>query len=64
MERPSNSADSDDFNSDATERKIWIALAQNHDVHVRAFNFTTPIDLCLHNDAVRALGGPLVYHSP
>jgi predicted kinase len=53
-------ASPDAMNSDHTVRKIWVSIAQKYDVQVRAFNFTAPVDLCLHNDSVRALGGPLV----
>ena len=35
-------------------------MAKKHEVAVDAVYFTSPTDLCLHNDSVRALGGPLV----
>jgi hypothetical protein len=50
----------DGINSNRIARRAWISIAQKHDVHARAFNFLAPVDLCLHNDTVRALGGPLV----
>lgn len=50
----------DGINSDSTVRKIWVSIAQKHGIQARAINFVTPVDLCLHNDSVRALGGPLV----
>lgn len=35
-------------------------MAAKHGVAADAFYFTSTTDLCLHNDTVRALGGPLV----
>jgi bifunctional polynucleotide phosphatase/kinase len=50
----------DGINSDPTVRKVWVSIAQKCGVDARAFNFIAPVDLCLHNDSVRALGGPQV----
>lgn len=52
--------DIDDVNATLESRNEWILLAQKHHIQIRAFSFTSPSDLCLHNDSVRALGGPLV----
>lgn len=38
----------------------WISMASKHGVAADAILFTSLTDLCLHNDTVRALGGPLV----
>src|SRR5438046_542675 len=42
----------------------WITLARNHGIQSNAFFFATPVDLCVHNETVRTLGGNLVYHLP
>ncbi|KAF2465858.1 PNK3P-domain-containing protein [Lindgomyces ingoldianus] len=47
----------DDTNTTAAARKLWISLASRFKIRVYAIHFTTPADLCLHNDSVRALGG-------
>lgn len=47
----------DDLNIDNATRKPWVSLARKHQVKVQAFYFTTPVDLCLHNDSFRALAG-------
>lgn len=50
----------DDLNIDIESRITWISLAAKHGVAADAICFTSSTDLCLHNDTVRALGGPLV----
>jgi bifunctional polynucleotide phosphatase/kinase len=57
---PNRSEPPDGINPDPKTRQTWVQIAKKHNIPIRAFNFTTPSDLCLHNDAVRALGGPLV----
>ncbi|OCK74810.1 putative DNA 3'-phosphatase Tpp1 [Lepidopterella palustris CBS 459.81] len=52
-----NSVVIDNSNTKIADRRIWISLASKHNIRVRALHFTTPVDLCLHNDTVRALGG-------
>jgi bifunctional polynucleotide phosphatase/kinase len=63
MKQTSNNLSSDGINSDPTARKGYALLAQNLGVPAQVLHFTTPADLCLHNDSVRALGGPLVSSS-
>lgn len=50
----------DDMNIDIESRSIWISMAVKHRVAAYAVLFMSSTDLCLHNDTVRALGGPLV----
>jgi bifunctional polynucleotide phosphatase/kinase len=50
----------DDLNIEIKSRITWISMAAKHGVAADAFVFTSSTDLCLHNDTVRALGGPLV----
>jgi bifunctional polynucleotide phosphatase/kinase len=47
----------DDINIDTKSRKVWLTLAQKYGLQARALHFTTPTELCLHNDSFRALGG-------
>jgi bifunctional polynucleotide phosphatase/kinase len=53
----------DDLNIDIALRKRWIILARKYHAVVQAFYFTTPVDLCLHNDSFRALAGLEVAHT-
>ncbi|PVH92059.1 PNK3P-domain-containing protein [Periconia macrospinosa] len=46
----------DDLHTRASERNSWVTLARNHSARTVAIFFTAPLDLCIHNDAVRALG--------
>ncbi|KAH8804489.1 polynucleotide kinase 3 phosphatase-domain-containing protein [Xylogone sp. PMI_703] len=50
----------DDLNIDPSSRQPWISLAIKHGIPAHALHFTAPVDLCLHNDSVRAFGGPLM----
>jgi bifunctional polynucleotide phosphatase/kinase len=50
----------DDTNIDVESRSIWISIAAKHQIAADAVFFMSSTDLCLHNDSVRALGGPLV----
>ncbi|CAI6284822.1 unnamed protein product [Periconia digitata] len=46
----------DDINHNCAVREPWVALARKQGVRIAAVYFSTPAKLCLHNDAVRALG--------
>ncbi|KAI0886601.1 PNK3P-domain-containing protein [Annulohypoxylon maeteangense] len=50
----------DDLNIDIESRTTWISMAAKHGISADAFCFMSPTNLCLHNDTVRALGGPLM----
>ncbi|KAL6693233.1 polynucleotide kinase 3 phosphatase domain-containing protein [Trichoderma pleuroticola] len=50
----------DDMNLDIESRSTWISIAAKHGITANAALFMSSTDLCLHNDTVRALGGPLV----
>ncbi|EAQ90220.1 hypothetical protein CHGG_02155 [Chaetomium globosum CBS 148.51] len=45
----------DNTNADVDTRSQWIALARKHKVPIRCFWFQTPLQLCEHNAAARAL---------
>ncbi|KAK4160258.1 polynucleotide kinase 3 phosphatase-domain-containing protein [Cladorrhinum sp. PSN259] len=45
----------DATNPDPDTRSQWIELAKKHKTPVRCVWFKTPLELCLHNDAVRGL---------
>ncbi|KAK3949580.1 PNK3P-domain-containing protein [Pseudoneurospora amorphoporcata] len=49
----------DNTNPDPDTRKQWVELAQKQGVPVRCVWFRTPLVVCEHNDAVRALNKPL-----
>ncbi|KAH6657613.1 polynucleotide kinase 3 phosphatase-domain-containing protein [Truncatella angustata] len=49
----------DNTNPDADGRAEWVALAKKHNVPIRCVWFKTPIELCEHNDVVRALNKPM-----
>ncbi|ORX95001.1 polynucleotide kinase 3 phosphatase-domain-containing protein [Clohesyomyces aquaticus] len=48
----------DDTNGDQASRQKWITISRTCGAQVFAAQMLTPPELCLHNDAVRALGGP------
>ncbi|KAF8243977.1 PNK3P-domain-containing protein [Wilcoxina mikolae CBS 423.85] len=50
----------DNTNPDVATRAIWTSLAKEQGVPIRCIYFTSPAELCQHNDAVRAFGGELV----
>ncbi|KAI0895151.1 PNK3P-domain-containing protein [Annulohypoxylon nitens] len=50
----------DDLNIEVESRATWISIAAKHEASVDAFWFTSPPNLCLHNDSVREFGGPLM----
>jgi bifunctional polynucleotide phosphatase/kinase len=54
-----NSVVIDNTNPDADGRAEWIALAEKQKVPIRCVWFKTPIELCEHNDVVRALNKPM-----
>lgn len=45
----------DATNADPDTRKLWVELAWKHKVPIRCVWFKTPLELCMHNDAVRGL---------
>ncbi|KAH6684945.1 bifunctional polynucleotide phosphatase/kinase [Plectosphaerella plurivora] len=45
----------DNTNADPATRAIWVDLAKKHDIPIRCVWFKTPLIVCEHNDAVRAL---------
>ncbi|KAF1994252.1 PNK3P-domain-containing protein [Amniculicola lignicola CBS 123094] len=47
-----------DTNQDRVGRQKWINISRACSARVLAAHMLTPPELCLHNDAVRALGGP------
>ena len=49
----------DNTNPDADGRSEWVELAKKHQVPIRCVWFKTPLELCRHNDVVRALNKPL-----
>lgn len=49
----------DNTNPDTNGRGEWIALAQKQRVPIRCVWFKTPLELCEHNDVVRALNQPM-----
>ncbi|EAA30326.3 PNK3P-domain-containing protein [Neurospora crassa] len=49
----------DNTNPDPDTRKQWVELAKKQGVPVRCVWFRTPLVVCEHNDAVRALNKPL-----
>ena len=51
----------DNTNPDPDTRKQWVELAQKQGVPVRCVWFRTPLVVCEHNDAVRALNKPVCY---
>ncbi|KAF2851229.1 PNK3P-domain-containing protein [Plenodomus tracheiphilus IPT5] len=46
----------DGWNLEPSSRKLWLAIGRTHGVAVFAVHINTVPQLCLHNDAVRALG--------
>lgn len=49
----------DNTNPDVDGRAEWVALAKKHSIPIRCVWFKTPLELCKHNDTVRALNKPL-----
>ncbi|KAF7523370.1 hypothetical protein G7054_g11790 [Neopestalotiopsis clavispora] len=49
----------DNTNPDVDGRAEWVALAKKHNVPIRCVWFKTPLELCKHNDTVRALNKPM-----
>ncbi|CCX05942.1 Similar to Bifunctional polynucleotide phosphatase/kinase; acc. no. O13911 [Pyronema omphalodes CBS 100304] len=47
----------DNTNPEASTRLIWVTLAKEYGYKLRCLYFNSPIELCHHNDAVRAFGG-------
>jgi bifunctional polynucleotide phosphatase/kinase len=45
----------DNTNADENVRAYWVSLAKRFSVPIRCVHFTSPPELCRHNDAVRAL---------
>ncbi|KAF4976021.1 hypothetical protein FZEAL_7277 [Fusarium zealandicum] len=49
----------DNTNADPDTRTIWVELAKKFGISIRCVWFKTPLALCEHNDAVRALNESL-----
>jgi bifunctional polynucleotide phosphatase/kinase len=49
----------DNTNADPDTRAAWIEIAQKAKVPIRCVWFKTPIQVCEHNDAVRALNASM-----
>ncbi|KAH6874799.1 polynucleotide kinase 3 phosphatase-domain-containing protein [Thelonectria olida] len=49
----------DNTNADPNTRSLWIDLGKKYGIPVRCVWFTTPLPLCEHNDAVRALNSSM-----
>ncbi|PFH59786.1 hypothetical protein XA68_11894 [Ophiocordyceps unilateralis] len=49
----------DNTNADPDTRSIWVELAKKADIPIRCLWFKTPMHVCEHNDAVRALNPSL-----
>ncbi|PHH60716.1 hypothetical protein CDD81_1334 [Ophiocordyceps australis] len=49
----------DNTNADVETRALWVGLAKKNKVPIRCLWFRTPLHLCEHNDAVRALNQTL-----
>ncbi|RDW60769.1 DNA kinase Pnk1 [Coleophoma cylindrospora] len=45
----------DNTNPNVEVRGIWVELAKKYSVPIRCISFTTPMQMCQHNDTVRAL---------
>ncbi|SZF03234.1 unnamed protein product [Blumeria hordei] len=45
----------DNTNASFEVRKRWVELARKNQVPIRCINFTTPTEICKHNDSMRAL---------
>lgn len=50
----------DDHNCTVDTRRSWLSIADRHNAQVAAILFDLPINLCLHNDTARALGGRIM----
>ena len=50
----------DNTNADKDTRAHWVKLAQRLNIPIRCAHLLGDAKLCEHNDAVRALNGPLV----
>ncbi|KAH8803991.1 polynucleotide kinase 3 phosphatase-domain-containing protein [Hyaloscypha sp. PMI_1271] len=50
----------DNINSTADSRQAWLSIARKYNIRATAMYFDLPLDLCLHNDTVRALGGDIM----
>lgn len=48
----------DNQNRDAATRAVWVKLAKELKLPIRAFHFTLPVELAEHNNLYRALHGP------
>ncbi|PHH55080.1 Bifunctional polynucleotide phosphatase/kinase [Ceratocystis fimbriata CBS 114723] len=46
----------DNTNADPSTRAMWVALAKEKKIPIRCVHFTTPINLCIHNDSYRSSG--------
>ena len=55
---------SDNTNADAETRAHWIRLARKLKLSIRCVHLSGDAKLCEHNNAVRALNGPLVRAVP
>lgn len=53
-------AEGDGMKLTSTARSVWLHLAQEHSLKSTSINFTTPTQMCPHNDAFRALSEPEV----
>lgn len=49
----------DNTNADPDTRAVWIDLARKSKIPIRCVWFKTPLHVCEHNDAVRALNTTL-----
>ncbi|KAK8039002.1 polynucleotide kinase 3 phosphatase [Apiospora rasikravindrae] len=50
----------DNTNPDASGRAEWIEFTKKHKIPIRCVWFKTPLELCQHNDIVRALNKPIM----
>jgi bifunctional polynucleotide phosphatase/kinase len=50
----------DNTNADPNTRAEWVRVAKDFNVPIRCVYFTSPSDLCKHNNAVRAANRALV----
>lgn len=55
---------SDATNADTETRKHWVDLASKLTIPIRCIYMPTPLHICQHNDAVRAMGGDIVRFNP
>lgn len=50
----------DNVHSTVDSRRTWLSMAGKYNIRVTVIYFDLPLDLCLHNDTVRALGGDIM----